>query len=375
VGVWTGQLDFSTADDVRETAREVEATGFRALWTGEAVGREVLTAAQLLLSATDSLIVATGIANIWARDALATAAGQLALGEAYPDRFILGIGVSHKPLLDVRGEDYRTPLTFMREYLDGMDHGYDVYRAVPPASRPPRLLAALGPKMLALAGERADGAHTYFVPPEHTTVAREVLGPDKLLVPEQVCVLAEDPTVARMSAYLDAMDDDPFVSPDGAPAARPPVPRVLAALRPPMLRLAAAKALGAISYLVPVEHTRRAREILGPDALLVAEQKVILVDRPEEARARARAALAWYLDTPNYLDNLRWLGFSDADLEGGGSDALVDALVAAGDEGTVVARVQEHLDAGATQVAVHALEDGDPFGLATLRRLAPLLLG
>jgi probable F420-dependent oxidoreductase len=197
VGVWTGQLDFSPADVVREAAREVEALGYRALWTGEAVGREVLSAAQLLLTATDSLVVATGIANIWARDALATAAGQLALGEAYPDRFVLGIGVSHKPLLDVRGEDYRTPLTFMREYLDGMDHGYGVYRAVPPDARPPRLLAALGPKMLALAGERADGAHTYFVPPEHTATAREILGADKLLVPEQVCVLSEDPTVAR----------------------------------------------------------------------------------------------------------------------------------------------------------------------------------
>lgn len=197
VGVWTGQLDFSTAEVVREAARELEALGYGAMWTGEAVGREVLSTAQLLLAATDSLVVATGIANIWARDALATAAGQLTLGEAYPDRFILGIGVSHKPLLDVRGEDYRKPLAFMREYLDGMDAGYDVYRAIQPANRPPRLLAALGPKMLELAGARADGAHTYFVPPEHTARAREILGTDKLLVPEQVCVLSEDATVAR----------------------------------------------------------------------------------------------------------------------------------------------------------------------------------
>jgi probable F420-dependent oxidoreductase len=197
VGVWSGQLDFSAAADVRDAAREIEDLGYGALWTGEAVGREVLTAAQLLLSATSSLVVATGIANIWARDALAMAAGQLALGEAYPDRFILGIGVSHKPLLDVRGEDYRKPLAFMRDYLDGMEHGYDVYRAVAPATRPPRLLAALGPKMLVLAGERADGAHTYFVPPEHTARAREILGSDKLLVPEQVAVLSTDPAVAR----------------------------------------------------------------------------------------------------------------------------------------------------------------------------------
>jgi probable F420-dependent oxidoreductase len=178
-----------------------------------------------------------------------------------------------------------------------------------------------------------------------------------------------------MRAYLDALDEDPFVSPDGAGVARPAVPRVIAALRPPMLRLAAEKALGAHTFLVPVEHTRRARELLGPDALLVVEQKVVLADDASQGRSRARAALAWYLDTPNYLDNLRWLGFADGDFEDGGSDALVDALVAAGDEGAIRARVQAHLDAGATQVAIHPLEEGDPFGRATLGRLAPALTG
>jgi probable F420-dependent oxidoreductase len=197
VGIWSGQFDFSPAPVVRDAAREVQDLGFGALWTGEAVGREVLTAAQLLLAATDSLVVATGIANIWARDALAMAAGQLALGEAFPGRFMLGIGVSHKPLLDVRGLDYGKPLTFMRDYLDGMDRGYDVYRAERPTPVPPRVLAALGPKMLELAGQKADGAHTYFVPPEHTADARERLGPGKLLAPEQVCVLSTEPTVAR----------------------------------------------------------------------------------------------------------------------------------------------------------------------------------
>ena len=291
VGVWSGAFGVTPAGAARPAAREIDQLGYDTLWYSEGLGtRESFANGAVLLGATERIRVASGIANIWARDAVSAANAARVLADAWDGRFLLGLGVSHPRQVDPRGHRYGKP-------------------------------------------------------------------------------------VARMSAYLDAMDDDPFVSPDGAPAARPPVPRVLAALRPPMLRLAAAKALGAISYLVPVEHTRRAREILGPDALLVAEQKVILVDRPEEARARARAALAWYLDTPNYLDNLRWLGFSDADLEGGGSDALVDALVAAGDEGTVVARVQEHLDAGATQVAVHALEDGDPFGLATLRRLAPLLLG
>jgi probable F420-dependent oxidoreductase len=197
VGVWSGQFDFSPAPVVRDAAHEVQDLGYGALWTGEAVGREVLTAAQLLLAATDSLVVATGIANIWARDALAMASGQLALGEAFPGRFVLGIGVSHQPLLDVRGQDYSKPLSFMRDYLAAMDQGYDVYRAVEPAPRPPRVLAALGPRMLELAGERADGAHTYFVPPEHTAQARERLGPGKLLAPEQVCVLSTDPTKAR----------------------------------------------------------------------------------------------------------------------------------------------------------------------------------
>lgn len=197
VGVWTGQLDFSPAAEVRAAAAEVEQAGYRALWTGEAVGREVFTAAQLLLGATDSLTVATGIANIWARDALAMAAGQCALGEAFPERFVLGVGVSHKRLLEVRGEEYRKPLAFMRDYLAAMDSAYEVYRAVPPEPRPPRVLAALGPKMLELAGSAADGAHTYFVPPEHTATARETLGADKLLAPEQAVVMSSDPTVAR----------------------------------------------------------------------------------------------------------------------------------------------------------------------------------
>jgi probable F420-dependent oxidoreductase len=151
------------------------------------------------------------------------------------------------------------------------------------------------------------------------------------------------------------------------------VPRVLAALRPAMLKVAAEKALGAHTFLVPVDHTRRAREILGPDARLIPVQKVVLTDDAAEARRRARAAIAWYLDTPNYLDNLRWLGFTDDDFADGGSDHLVDALVAAGDETTVLARIQQHLDAGATSVAIEPLEDDDPFGLTTLSRIASAL--
>lgn len=197
VGVWTGQLDYSPADEVRAAVAELEQLGYGGLWTGEAVGREVFTAVGLLLAASARIVVATGIANIWARDALAMVAGQRALAEAFPGRFLLGIGVSHAPLLEVRGVDYARPLSMMRAYLDAMDEGRAVYRAVAPAVEPPRLLAALGPRMLELAGERGDGAHTYFVPPEHTAEARARLGPGKLLAPEQAAVLERDPSVAR----------------------------------------------------------------------------------------------------------------------------------------------------------------------------------
>ena len=270
VGIWSGQFDFSPAPVVRDAAREVQDLGYGALWTGEAVGREVLTAAQLLLAATDTLVVATGIANIWARDALAMAAGQLALGEAFPGRFVLGLGVSHQPLLAIRGQDYGKPLSFLRDYLAAMDHGYTVYRAEPPNPRPPRVLAALGPKMLALAAAAADGAHTYFVPPEHTAQARETLGVGKLLAPEQVCVLSTDPSAAR--------------------------------------------------------------EI-------------------------ARRHTGSYLRLANYTNNLRRFGFDDDDFAGGGNDRLVDTICAWGDADAVAARVKAHLDAGADHVAVQVLVD------------------
>jgi probable F420-dependent oxidoreductase len=289
IGVWVPAFTVRPAAEARPAAREIERLGYDTLWYSEGLGtRESFANGAVLLAATERLRIASGIANIWGRDAVSAANAARVLADAWDDRFLLGLGVSHPRQVDPRGHRYARP-------------------------------------------------------------------------------------VARMSEFLDAMDDDPFVSPDGERVGRPPVPRVLAALRAPMLRLAAEKALGALTYLVPVEHTRRAREILGSEALLVAEQKVILAS-PAEARERARAAIAWYLDTPNYVDNLRWLGFTDADFENGGSDGLVDALVVAGDEEAIRARVQEHLDAGATQIAIQPLEDGDPFGRETLRRLAQALL-
>ena len=197
VGIWTGQLDYQPAGQVREAAAEVEALGYPALWTGEAVGREVLSAAGLLLAATSRLVIGTGIANIWARDALAMAAGQRTLAEAYPNRFLLGIGVSHAPLLAVRGQGYDKPWSYMRDYLAAMAQSRAANRAVPPSGAAPTVLAALGPRMLDLARDAADGAHTFFVPPEHTAQARERLGPGKLLAPEQVAVLETNPSTAR----------------------------------------------------------------------------------------------------------------------------------------------------------------------------------
>jgi len=289
IGAWLGALTVAPAAEARPAVREIEALGYDTLWFPEGLGtRESFSNAAVLLAATERVRIASGIANIWARDAVSAANAARVLSDAFDDRYLLGLGVSHPRQVDPRGHTYRRP-------------------------------------------------------------------------------------VATMRAYLDAMDDDPFVSPDAAGAARPPVPRVLAALRPPMLRLAAEKALGAHTFLVPVEHTRRAREILGPEPLLVVEQKVVLA-APENARERGRAALGWYLDTPNYLDNLRWLGFADDDFSDGGSDRLVDALVAAGDADAIAARCRAHLEAGASQVAVQPLEEGDPFGRETLRRLAPVLL-
>lgn len=197
VGIWTGQLDYQPADEVRAAVRELDELGYAALWTGEAVGREVLTVAGLLLAASPRITVATGIAQVHGRNALTATAGQYALAEAYPGRFILGLGISHAPLVEIRGLRYGKPLGLMRAYLDEMDRAAEVYRAVKPAATPPRVLAALGPKMIALARERADGAHTYFVPPEHTASARAGLGPGRLLAPEQAFVLERDPSTAR----------------------------------------------------------------------------------------------------------------------------------------------------------------------------------
>jgi probable F420-dependent oxidoreductase len=194
---------------VGEVVAELEELRYGSLWIGEAVYREPLTHAGFLLASTQRMVIATGIASIWARDPFTMTAAQLTLAEAYPDRFLLGLGVSHARLTEgVRGHAYRRPLAKMRAYLDAMDQAAGAYRAVKPAA-PPRVLAALGPRMLDLSAERADGAHTYLVTPEHTAKARAQLGPAPWLAVEQAVVLEQDPATARaigrrhVARYLD----------------------------------------------------------------------------------------------------------------------------------------------------------------------------
>jgi probable F420-dependent oxidoreductase len=286
VGLWTFQLDLQPAQAAGEAAAELEELGYPAIWVPEAVGRDPLVNSALLLGATRRLVLGTGIASIWSRDAMAMAASHLTLSEAYPERFVLGLGVSHQPMVDfVKGHHYDKPLSKMAAYLDAMDAA--IYVA-PKPERSTRVLAALGPKMLHLAAAKAHGAHPYFVPVEHTTVAREALGDGPLLCPEQAVVLDTD---------------------------------------------------------------------------------------PDTARAAARQHMATYLTLPNYTNNLRRLGWREEDLADGGSDRLVDAIVAWGDEDAVVARVREHLDRGADHVAVQVL-DASPTALPLpqWRALAPALL-
>lgn len=288
VGVWSFALDRHDIGRARDAAAEVEGLGFPALWIPEGLGsKEVLTHAALLLGGSGKLILATGIASIWARDPVAMANGARTVGDAFPGRFVLGIGVSHRRSVDRRGAArYEQPYARMRQYLEAMDAAR--YPALEAGPAPPRVLAALGPKMLRLAADRAAGAHPYFVPVEHTAFARETLGDEPLLAPEQAVVLRTDPRAAR---------------------------------------------------------------------------------------SIAREYMSHYLKLENYANNLLRLGWAEEDLAGGGSDALVDALVAWGDEDAIRARVRDHLEAGADHVSVQALaEDPAALPLDDLRALAPALL-
>jgi probable F420-dependent oxidoreductase len=205
-GVWAA-TDNLTAAEAAAFAQRVEAWGYGALWIPEAVGREVFSASAWLLARTRTLIVASGIANIYARDPISTAAAQKGLNEQSGGRFLLGLGVSHIPLVEgLRQHQYGKPVATMRAYLNAMAGA--IFKSVPPAEPPQTVLAALGPKMLGLAAEMTRGAHPYNVTPQHTAEARALLGAGKLLCVEQAAILETRPSEARalarkfLSVYL-----------------------------------------------------------------------------------------------------------------------------------------------------------------------------
>ena len=277
VGIWARELRFDPDPSaIADAAAELEEHGWSALWIPDA-GGDIFGAVDVLLDATRSVAIATGILNIWMQDPEEVARESNARWES--GRFVLGLGASHAALV----EQYARPYSTMREYLDALD------AATPPVPDGARLLAALGPKMVALSGDRAAGAHP---------------------------------------------------------------------------------------YLVTTEHTRTARGILGPDAVLAPELGVVLDGDVARGRERARAHVADYLELPNYANSMRRMGFTDDDLRDGGSDRLVDAVVAVGDEEAIRARVEEHIDAGADHVCIQVVGPmGQPLPRDTWRQLAPVLLG
>jgi probable F420-dependent oxidoreductase len=287
VGVWLSGPSRAPFAEAADAARRLESAGYGALWLNEGPGaKDPFSHAALLLGATERIVLATGIANIWAREAPAARNAALTIAEAHPGRFTLGLGVSHQPLVQALGQTYNKPLTAMRRYLDHLDAVQ--YAGPAPADPVPVVLAALRPRMLQLAGERTAGAHP---------------------------------------------------------------------------------------YLTPVEHTARARDVLGPDALLAPEVSVALEPDPDRARDRARTFIQHYLTLSNYTNNLRDLGYGDADLAGSGSDRLIDAIVGWGDEEAVARRIREHLDAGADHVCIQPVGVGLDTAVGELERLAPVLHG
>ncbi len=284
VGVWSAALRYGDRGSARDAAAELETLGFGALWLPGGIGGDIFEAASALLDATSRVVLATGILNLWMHEPAEVAAAHTRITSAHADRFLLGVGVSHAPLVDAdHAGRYTRPLEATRRYLDALD------AASPPVPVDERALAALGPRMLELARDRSRGAHPYLVTPEHTHGARAVLGPGPLLAPEQSAVLEPDPA--------------------------------------------------------------RAREL-------------------------ARQHLAIYLQLPNYVRNLRRLGFSLDDVAPPGSDRLVDSIVVWGDAAAIARRVREHHDAGADHVCVQVIApDLRVPPLDAWRELGPALTG
>ncbi|MDQ2638414.1 MAG: LLM class F420-dependent oxidoreductase [Actinomycetota bacterium] len=280
VGIWSSQLRYGDQGEAADAAAELEDLGFTALWIPD-VGGPVLDSVDHLLSSTKQVVIATGILNLWMHEPADVAARYASLTAQHGERFLLGIGVSHAPLIDSKEPGrYRKPLAATRAFLDGIDA---TETPVPVGNR---VLAALGPKMLELAATRSRGAHPYLVTPAHTRDAREVLGEGPLLLPEQTVLLTEDAS---------------------------------------------------------------------------------------EAHAIGKDWLRSYLALPNYANNLLRSGFTEEDVASV-SDRLFDAIIAWGDEETVLARVNEHRDAGADHVCVQVLTaDPTEFPREQWRRLGAAL--
>jgi probable F420-dependent oxidoreductase len=286
VGVWTFTFDAIPALEVRRAAAEIESLGFPSLWVPEGgASREIFAHLSLLLDATEGITVCSGIANVTSRHPHAMANGARTLADAHGDRPVIGIGIAHQYTPASRGINWADPVGRMRTYLDEMD---DAPATSPPPELPVRrVLAALGPKMLALAAERALGAHTYFVPVEHTVQAREAIGRQPVLAVEQTAVLQPD------------------------------------------------------------------------------------LDR---GRAIARDWASGYLDLPNYANNMRRLGYSEDEISGRGGDRLVEDAVVWGDAETIAGRVRAHLEAGADHVCVQVITGDDARApIQELRELADVL--
>lgn len=281
-GVWC-TTDAMSAPDAAAFARKIAELGYTTLWLPETIGRDPFAHIGYLAGQVPELTYATGIANIHHRHPGAMAQAARTLAEC--GSFVLGLGVSHAPFVEgLRQVDYGKPLQAMRTYLDALDAAP---YAGPGENAPPRVLAALGPKMLELAAERSDGAHTYWTTPEHTATARAALGPGKWL-----CV----------------------------------------------------------------------------------EQKVVLTDDVEAARATARKAMRVYAGLPNYRNHWLRLGFDATEIDEQ-SDAFIDAVVVHGDVATIVAGLDAHREAGADHVCIQALSVGKPFAVdvAALEQIAGAL--
>lgn len=297
------------AAELRTTVQSIERLGYGAVWFPEAIGREPFATASLILNSTETLIAATGIVNVHGRDPMVTAMGQQTLNEMSGGRFLLGLGVSHKMFVEPQGHTYGKPLATMRQYVDGIVQCHGMVAVH---------------KNLAIEGVSAQA------------VTR---GPNGVLTT--------------------ATGEQPIV---------------LAALGPKMTALAGRIAQGAHPYNTTPAHTRRARQILGPDKWLCPMQRVCLCDDPQRARALGRRLLDLYLQLPNYCNMLLGCGYTAADFANGGSDRLVDQLLGWGDREAIKAHVQAHIDAGASHVAVQPINIEDP-GRPCLRALETIIAG